>query len=187
MQSRSVWPRSVRPRSLRPRSLRWRWALAVSVSALALTACEAPQPDVTFYGNRSAVDTGPTTVCEVDQQAATVYCPEPNVADLPQLSLRPGQSVQINVPTAIANGPWWVYFRYLDKDGTLSDGKTSTFTDGQLAFTLTPFSPDDQLVSVEVQNDFLLVAGDGGGVDFQPTRSWRVLVIPAPPSTDTTP
>ena len=42
------------------------------------TACEAPQPDVTFYGNRAAVDTGPTTVCDVDQQAATVYCPEPD-------------------------------------------------------------------------------------------------------------
>jgi len=154
---------------------------------LALTACEAPQPDVTFYGNRVAVDTGPTTVCDVDQQAATVFCPEPAAEDLPRLALRPGQSVQINVPSAIAEGPWWVYFRYLDKDGTLSDGKTSTFADGRLAFTLTPFSQDDQLVSVEVQNDFLLVAADGGGVDFQPTRSWRLLVDPVAPSAESAP
>ena len=170
----------------RPRS-RWRLLVAVTATCLALAACESPQPDVTFYGNRASVDTGPTTVCEVDEQAATVFCPEPDVADLPQLSLKPGQSVQINVPTAIADGPWWVYFRYLDKDGTLSDGKTSTFTDGQLAFTLTPFSEADQLVSVEVQNDFLLVEGDDGGVDFQPTRSWRLLVIPVVPSTETEP
>ena len=34
------------------------------------------------------------------------------------------------------------------------------------------------MVSVEVQNDFVLVAADGGGVDFQPTRSWRLLVEP---------
>ncbi len=166
---------------------RWLWVVSAVAGCLALTACEAPQPDVTFYGNRVAVATGPTTVCDVDQQAATVYCPDPAVADLPQLALKAGQSVQINVPSAIADGPWWVYFRYLDKDGTLSDGKTSTFTDGQLAFTLTPFSPADQLVSVEVQNDFLLVAADGSGVEFQPTRSWRLLVVPAAPSTETAP
>ena len=163
------------------------WLAPAVAGCLALTACEAPQPDVTFYGNRAAVQTGPTTICDVDQQAATVSCPEPAPEDLPQLSLKPGQSVQINVPSAIGNGPWWVYFRYLDKDGTLSDGKTSTFTDGQLAYTLTPFSPADQLVSVDVQNDFLLVAGDGGGVDFQPTRSWRLLVLPAAPSTEPAP
>jgi hypothetical protein len=164
---------------------RWLWVVSAVAGLLALTACEAPQPDVTFYGNRVAVDTGPTTRCDVDQQAATVFCPEPAVEDLPRLSLHPGQSVQINVPSAIADGPWWVYFRYLDKDGTLSDGKTSTFTDGRLAFTLTPFSQQDQLVSVEVQNDFLLVAADGGGVDFQPTRSWRLLVDPIAPAGET--
>lgn len=169
------------------RSVRLRWVAATAACCLLLTACDAPQPDVTFYGNRAAVATGPTTICEVDQQAATVFCPEPAVEDLPQLSLKAGQSVQINVPTAIAAGPWWVYFRYLDKSGTLSDGKTSTFTDGRLAYTLTPFSPDDQLVSVDVQNDFLLVAANGNGVDFQPTRSWRLLVLPAEPRTDTAP
>jgi len=166
---------------------RWRWVIATLACCLALTACEAPQPDVTFYGNRASVETGPTTVCEVNKEAATVYCPEPVAADLPRLTIKRGQSVQINVPTAIAEGPWWVYFRYLDKDGTLSDGKSATFTDGQLAFTLTPFAPEDQLVSVEVQNDFVLTAADGGGVDFQPTRSWRLLVIPDEPAAQAEP
>ena len=90
--------------------------------------------------------------------------------------------MQINVPSAIADTPWTVYFQYLDKDGTQSDGRTDTFSDGQLAYTLHPFEPTDQLVSVEVVNDFVLVAGTDGGVVFQPTRGWLLLVDPAEPA-----
>jgi hypothetical protein len=158
---------------------RWRPVVAVLAGGLLLTACRAPAPDVTFYGNRDAVETGPNHLCVIDQAAETINCPDPDPAEVPRLTLGPGQAVQINVPSAIADTPWTVYFQYLDKDGTQSDGRTDTLRAGQLAYTLHPFEPTDQLTSVEVVNDFVLVAGTDGGVVFQPTRGWLLLVDPA--------
>jgi len=161
---------------------RWRLVPAVLAGCLVLTACQAPPPDVTFYGNRNAVETSPNHLCDIDQAAQTINCPDPDPADVPRLTLGPGQPVQINVPSAIANTPWTVYFQYLDKDGTQADGRTDTFSDGQLAYTLHPFDATDQLTSVEVVNDFVLVASADGGVVFQPTRGWLLLVDPAEPA-----
>ena len=152
---------------------------AIIGCCLTLSACQAPPPDVTFYGNRTAVQTAPTRTCELDEAAATIGCPDTNPDDLPRLPLRRGDSVQINVPAAIGDTPWWVYFRYLDAEGTLSDGRTEAFTDGRLAYTLRPFGTEDQLVSVEVQDNFVLVAGADGGVDFVPARGWQLLIEPA--------
>jgi hypothetical protein len=166
-------------------SRRWWPVVAVLAGCLVLTACEAPEPDVTFYGNRTAVETGPNHRCQIDRTAETIDCPDPDPADVPSLTLRPGQAVQINVPSAVGKTPWTVYFQYLDKDGKQADGRTDTFSDGQLAYTLRPFEQTDQLTSVEVVNDFVLVAGTDGGVVFQPTRGWLLVVEPAEPANDT--
>jgi len=122
-----------------------------------LAGCEAPRPDVTFFGNRSAVQTAPTHWCDVDETASTVSCTETAVEDVPRLSLRPGQQVQINVPGAVGSTPWTVYFRYLDAKGELADGRSEVFSDGRLAYTLQPLTPEDQLTYVEVQSAFVLV------------------------------
>ena len=159
---------------------RWRWAAAVLVVGVVLAGCEAPRPDVTFFGNRSAVQTAPTHWCDVDETASTVSCTETAVEDVPRLSLRPGQQVQINVPGAVGSTPWTVYFRYLDAKGELADGRSEVFSDGRLAYTLQPLTPQDQLTYVEVQSAFVLVPGDQGGVDFAATRAWLLLVDPLP-------
>ena len=159
---------------------RWRWAAAVLLVGVVLAGCEAPRPDVTFFGNRSAVQTAPTHWCDVDETASTVSCTETAVEDVPRLSLRPGQQVQINVPGAVGSTPWTVYFRYLNAKGELADGRSEVFSDGRLAYTLQPLTPQDQLTYVEVQSAFVLVPGDQGGVDFAATRAWLLLVDPLP-------
>jgi len=159
---------------------RWRWAAAVLLVGVVLAGCEAPRPDVTFFGNRSAVQTAPTHWCDVDETASTVSCTETAVEDVPRLSLRPGQQVQINVPGAVGSTPWTVYFRYVDAKGELADGRSEVFSDGRLAYTLQPLTPQDQLTYVEVQSAFVLVPGDQGGVDFAATRAWLLLVDPLP-------
>jgi len=159
---------------------RWRWVAAVLVAGILLAGCEAPRPDVTFFGNRTAVQTAPTRWCEVDEGARTVSCADADVADVSRLSLRPGQQVQINVPGAIGSTPWAVYFRYLDAKGKLADGRSEVFTDGQLAYTLQTLTPQDQLTYVEVQSAFILVPGEQGGVDFAATRGWLLLIDPLP-------
>jgi hypothetical protein len=163
---------------------RWLPVLAALAGCLLLSGCQAPPPEVTFYGNRNAVETAPNHLCQIDQAAETIDCPDPDPADVPRMTLGPGQAVQINVPSAIADTPWTVYFQYLGKDGKQADGRTDTFSDGQLAYTLRPFDPTDQLISVEVVNDFVLVAGTDGGVVFQPTRGWLLLIEPEPVSSN---
>lgn len=157
---------------------RWRWVVAAVVGGLALTACEAPRPEVTFYGNRTAVETAPTRWCQVDTAAQSVDCTEADPQDVQRLTVGPGKPVQINVPKAIGEVPWGVYFRYLGKDGSLADGRSEIFTDGRLAYTLTTFDPADQLVYVEVQSGFIVMGGAQSGVDFAATKSWLLLIDP---------
>ncbi|MET0966374.1 MAG: DUF2771 family protein, partial [Nakamurella sp.] len=148
------------------------------VGCAVLTACDAPRPDVTFYGNRTAVETGPTRWCTVDAAAESVNCEDAAPDDVERLTIPPGKPVQINVPDAIGGVPWAVYFRYLDKDGKLADGRSEIFTDRQLAYTLHPFDDADQLTYVEVQSGFILLGGEQNGVDFAVTKSWLLLVDP---------
>ena len=164
---------------------RWGLVAAVVAGSLLLAGCEAPRPDVTFYGNSTAVETGPTRWCDVDVTAQQVNCVETAEQDVERLSLRPGQSVQINVPSAIGDTPWAVYFRYRDAGGELQDGRSEIFTDGQLAYTLRTFDEQDQLVYVEVQSGFILMGGEDSAVDFAATQSWLLLIDPEKPSSET--
>ena len=159
---------------------RWRWVAAVLAAGVVLAGCDAPRPDVTFFGNHTAVQTAPTHWCDVDEAASTVSCTETGIADVPRLSLKPGQQVQINVPEAVGSTPWAVYFRYLDAKGGLADGRSEVFSDGRLAYTLQTLAPEDQLTYVEVQSAFVLVPGEQGGVDFAATRAWLLLIDPLP-------
>ena len=168
------------PGRARPRVL---WVLAAACCLL-LAGCEAQRPDVTFYGNRTAVQTGPTRWCQVDVAAEAVNCDDSPSEDVVRLSVGPGRPVQINVPGAIGHAPWAVYFRYRDQSGTLADGRTEIFSDNRLAYTLEPFSTDDQLLYVEVQSGFILMGGQQSGVDFAVTKSWLLLIDPPAPATD---
>lgn len=164
---------------------RRRWLGLTIVPVLALTAaCQAPRPDVTFYGNGASADTEPTKWCPIDTAALTIGdCEEAATDEIPRLQLQPGQSVQINVPTKIAEQPWGVYFRYLTPDGELADGRTSIFDDRRLAYTLRPLDAGDQLTVVEVQSGFVPTAQD----EFQATQVWQLLIDPEQRSDQTSP
>jgi len=164
---------------------RWRTVLAVLAGCLVLTACEAPLPDVTFYGNGSAVHTGPTTICAVDRVQAVIECPDTATGSLPRLTLRPGDRVQINVPTEIAKSVWGVEYTYQTEDGAVVRGRPLTFVDGRLAASVTPPTSQDQLLTVAVRDGFLPVVGDDGNEAIQPTRAWQLLVDPVPASAAT--
>lgn len=169
----------------RRRKSRWAWLPAVVAGCFLLSACEAPQPEVTFFGNRTAVETGPTRWCQVDVTAQDVSCVETAEQDVQRLALRAGQSVQINVPSEIGDTPWAVYFRYRDADGELQDGRSEIFTERRLAYTLQPFDEQDQLVYVEVRSGFILMGGEASGVDFAATQSWLLLIDPVEPQPET--
>ncbi len=161
-----------RRRGLRP--------LAGAMACLVLTGCTAPIPEVTFYANRTTLTTEPTRWCTVDVTATTqeIGCTQTDAAGLPRLDARPGQPVHIDVPSAIGDQPWLVYFRYLDAGGELRDGRSQVIVDGRLAYTLRPFAKDDQLVYVEVLSGFELTAALAGGVDYSSTQAWAVVVEP---------
>ena len=167
-----------------PRRRRWVVASTAVLACLTLAACDAPRPDVTFYGNRTAVESAPTQWCVVNAAADDVNCDQAAEEDVERLTFGRGQAVQINVPGAVGDSPWAVYFRYLDEAGALKDGRSEIFTDGLLAYTLRPFSEQDQLVYVEVRGGLVLVPGEASGVDYAFTQSWLLLIDPeeAPPA-----
>lgn len=175
-------PRALAPQRAGRRPRRWRALIGGAGLILALTACTAPLPDVTFYGNRAAVASGPTRWCTLDYTAETVTCTETPPDQAPRLSLRPGQPVQINVPGAVGGQPWTVFFGYLNEAGELLTGRSEVFDDGRLAYTLHPFSETDQFVYVEVRSGFELTPGPDGGVEYASTQGWSLRVDPATPA-----
>lgn len=169
----------------RPIAGRRRLGLLLGGAALCLTltACTAPLPEVTFYTNRAAATTPPTHWCtvEITVTAQNVECSENDSA---RLSAKVGQPVQINVPAAVADQPWLVYFTYRNAAGEQWDARSQVFTDGRLAYTLHPLSPDDQLLSVEVLSGFELTQAQNTGVDYTSTQGWELVIDPATPADD---
>ena len=97
-----------------------------------------------------------------------------------ELTLGAGQGVVVNLPSAVADTPWTIVFRYTDAAGTEVDARTALFGAGELtAFELRPPSGDDQLTRVEVQSGLTLVEGKDGGVDVAVLRSWVLVVRPS--------
>jgi len=177
-QTRQERPGGVTTRGSR----RWITLFGSAAVCLTLTACQAPLPQVTFYGDRNAVESAPTRWCAVDTTAQQVNCTQASADQVQRLGLQAGQPVQINVPGDVGDQPWGVYFRYLDATGQLLDGRSEIFTDGRLAYTLHPFHDDDQLVYVEVQSGFVLMAGATSGIDFAASQGWLLLIDPIQPS-----
>jgi hypothetical protein len=165
----------------RPGRRRLRPLLAGAALCLTLTACTAPLPEVTFYADRAAVNTPPTRWCtvEVTVTSQAVACSD---NESPRLSVGRGRPVQINVPGAVADQPWLVFFRYRNAAGEDWDARSQVFDDGRLAYTLHPLSEDDQLLSVQVLSGFELTAALSSGVDFTSTQGWELLIDPVTPA-----
>lgn len=120
----------------------------LAVGALLLTGCTAPDPEVTFYADRVADRVGPAQYCDAQISHCAAH---PEAAAV--LRVPPGTSLQINVPSEIANTPWQVAFGYRDAAGQQLQGRTAVFTPAQhqLSYVLRLPDPGDQLETAEVQ------------------------------------
>ncbi|EHR63309.1 DUF2771 family protein [Saccharomonospora cyanea] len=121
-------------------------ALAVAGAAVA-TGCSAPQPpEVTFYTDGDSVTALPLSYCDAVLRDCETG------GDAATLDARPGQPVQISLPSEISETPWLVIVQSAAPDGTLLPMRQEVFTDGtRHAYTVVPETPRHQPLVVEVQ------------------------------------
>lgn len=162
---------------------------ALAVGAVLVTAaCTPHRPDVTFYGNYTALNVGPAQFCDLDYDAQTVSCPpamdEDNFA---LIDLQPGQPLQISIDPATAEGPWQVIYQ-LAEDGVENAELTASglMLDGQLSYRV-QVRPDQQIINAEVQSNPIQIPGgeDGSEPVYAFTRIWvfsnpSAAAVPAP-------
>lgn len=152
---------------------------ALLAASLLLTGCTPPRPEVTFFGHRTAVTAEAAFWCDVDAAALTVACPPiPDTGKEAHLLLGPARPLQINVPSAIADGPWLVVYEYRDAGGTPQNGRTQLFSDGRLAYTLSSFGPGTQLTRVEIQAGFVPTLDAEGVTSISASHTWVLVVDP---------
>jgi hypothetical protein len=119
----------------------------VAAGAAVTTGCSAPQPpEVTFYTDGDSVTARPLSYCD----ALLTECDTDG--DPVTLKSRPGQPVQISLPSEISETPWLVIVQSAAPDGTLLPMRQEVFTDGtRHAHTVIPETPEHQTLVVEVQ------------------------------------
>ena len=146
---------------------------ALAAAALIVSGCTVPRPQITFYGNRTAV-----------QVQAYQWCKDLNTpcnldrANVARLSMKTNQPLQVNVPSEIGDSIWRVIWTFQDtKNKVVTSGSSPYFTDKRLSFTIPAFGADQVLQTVEVQR---LIAGTDadGNVGFGVTSSWDLVIAP---------
>jgi hypothetical protein len=127
--------------------------------ALALTGCSAPGlPEVTFFADGHTVNAEPLIHCDVNVQK----CQKTDATV--SLKVRPGKSVVISVPSAVAKTPWLVNIQFQNSKGEYQPVKQQAFTDGDTyAYTVTPPTATDQVAVVEVQQVGVATPVDASG------------------------
>ncbi len=167
----------------RTRARRRRALVAVLVLAtLALSGCTRPLPSVSFFGNGALVSAAPTLWCSADSTAEALDClATRSDASAPQMTLRPGQGVSVNVPAAIGLAPWVVVFRFRTAAGKQEELRSELFSsDARQQYELKPPATTDQLLRVEVQSGLTPMAtATGNGVDYAALHTWVVLIVAA--------
>jgi hypothetical protein len=138
------------------------------ISLLALLAfiaiftigCSAPtQPTITFFADGHTTTAVPLSHCD----ALLRSCEKNNGVEA-NLKVRPGKSVQISVPSEIADTPWVVNVQYSNARGELQPVQQQVFTPGKsYAYTAKPPTSTDQLQVVEVQQLGAAMITDAAG------------------------
>ena len=157
--------------SKQPRSLRRPFAvLAALAMCFPLAACDSPRPTVTWFGNGTSVDEGPSLYCQLISQLE-VGCP---VTDGPpaRLSLHVDDPVQVNIPAEIAEKPWWLVISYADGS---SSYRTPLFDDGKTLSYIVHPAPGHPLKQIDLQIP-IITAGAQGEAEWPPYQIW-VLAI----------
>lgn len=153
---------------------RRRAALVVAVLAacFALAGCQAPPPTVTWFGNGTSVDSGPALYCTLTTQPAP-NCTETD-GPVARLTLRLGDTVQVNIPAEVAEAPWVLVYSYVGDDTSYrspenKDGKT-------LSYKIEPIA-GEQLKQVDLQVLMPTLSADNK-IQFTPYQAWVLMVDP---------
>lgn len=144
----------------------------LAAAALLVSSCTVPRPEITFYGNRTAVRVQAYQWC---RDLTTCTLDRSNVR---RLTMQPNQPLQVNVPSEIADSIWRVIWTFQDvKTSKVTSGGSPYFTDKRLSFTIPPFGTGQILQTVELQR---LIAGTdaNGNVGFAVTSSWDLIIVP---------
>ena len=148
-------------------------AVAVLATGLALAACEAPTPSITWYGNANSVHVGPRLYCTLTST------PQPTCSQLdgPEatLALHTDDPVQVNIPPEVASEPWVLVYSYADDTTSY---RTSVITDGKtLSYLVRPLA-GKQLKQIDLQI-LQVTAGASGTPEWSPYQAWVLVVTPA--------
>lgn len=139
----------------------------LAATGLAVAACAAPKPAVTFFSGSHAARTLPARYCNQNLSS----CQTSSL--LARLSVPAGRPLQISVPPEIAGSPWLVTFKYRLANGQEQQGRTALFPSGQqYAYTLTMPAPDDQLETVEVDQIGAAMSQDQNGYELYVRAVW---------------
>lgn len=115
--------------------------------ALVVTGCTTyGPPELTVFADGRAIELAPVQYCDIQ----VTDC-DANPGARARMTLRPGQPVQISVPTDVAESPWVVYVQSADAKGRPQPVKEQYFgPDEAFAYTARP-EPGQRLLTVEVQ------------------------------------
>ncbi|WP_157970723.1 DUF2771 family protein [Nakamurella deserti] len=164
------------PAPSRSRRRRGLLAAGTLLAGLALTGCDKPTPTITWYGNGSSTNAGPTVYCELTAEAAPT-CTETD-GPAARLSLEPGDFVQVNIPSEVAEQPWVLVWNYTDSAETQTSERSPVNTDGHtLSYVIRP-ADGKQIAQVDLQV-LTLVAGDNAEPEYAPLSLWRLQADPA--------
>ncbi|OLT43871.1 hypothetical protein BJF85_21020 [Saccharomonospora sp. CUA-673] len=127
-------------------------------AALALTGCSEHQPEVTFYADGQSTAAAPMVYC--DEIVSDCQDQGPPI----DLDVRPGQPVQISLPSEAVDTPWVIIVQYFNPETGEETLEQEAFTDGQrYAYTATPPTDQDRVAVVEIQQIGAAYAADQEG------------------------
>ena len=150
----------------------------LAAAALIVSGCTVPRPQITVYGNRTAVRVQAYQWC-IDLNSPCNL----DKSNIERLTMQVNQPLQVNVPSEIGDSIWRVIWTFQDnRTKVITSGSSPYFTDKRLSFTIPAFGTEQILKTVEVQR---LIAGTDadGNVGFGVTSSWDLIILPKATST----
>ncbi|MFC4002141.1 DUF2771 family protein [Prauserella oleivorans] len=141
-------------------------------AAVTVAGCSAPpDPAITFYADGETAHAEPLIYCD----ALLRECDEG--AEPVRLKVRPGRPVQVSLPADVSETPWALNVQYRTPDGR-QPLRQQVFTNGkQHAYTVTPPSPDHQVLVVEIQQLGAAYAADERGNPIVDENGQPQLVV----------